>query len=75
MSHTPKRFLSTLLSITPFRARIILYPGSGGVAFGLQRGVVDDQAADKAQEEGQQEANQLVVIHEYILLSRLVLSL
>ena len=39
-------------------------PGSGGVALGLQGGVVDDQAADKAQEEGQQETNQLVVIHE-----------
>ena len=38
-------------------------PSSGGVACGLQGGVVDDQATDPAQEEGQQEANQIVVIH------------
>ena len=38
-------------------------PSSGGVACGLQGGMVDDQAADPAQEEGQQEANQIVVIH------------
>ena len=37
--------------------------GSGGVAFGLEGRVVDDQAADPTQEEGQQEANEIVVIH------------
>ena len=38
-------------------------PSSGGMACGLQGGMVDDQATDPAQEEGQQEANQIVVIH------------
>ncbi len=37
---------------------------SGGVAFGLQRSVVDDDTTDKAEEERQQKTNQLVVIHD-----------
>ena len=36
--------------------------GSGGVALGLKVGVVDDDTADPAQEEGQQKTNQIVVI-------------
>ena len=36
--------------------------GSGGVAFNLQRSVVDDQAADPAQEKGKQETHELIVI-------------
>ena len=43
--------------------------GSAGVAFGLQRSVVDDEAADETQEEGQQKTNQIVVGHCSILLS------
>ena len=37
---------------------------SGGVAFGLERGVIDDQTADPAEEEGQNKAYDVVVIHE-----------
>ena len=43
--------------------------GSAGVAFGLQRRVVNDEAADETQEEGQQKTNQIVVGHCSILLS------
>ena len=35
--------------------------GSTGEAFGLQGGVVDDQAADPTQEKGQQETDEIVV--------------
>ena len=44
--------------------------GSAGVAFGLEGSVVDDDASDKAQEEGQQEANHIVVIHDEYLFSK-----
>ncbi|MBP3396412.1 MAG: hypothetical protein J6L87_04475 [Clostridia bacterium] len=37
--------------------------GSAGVALRLQGGVVDDQAADLTQEKGQQETDEIVVIH------------
>ena len=40
-----------------------VHPGAAGVTFRLQVGVVDDDATDKAQEEGQQEANDILVIH------------
>lgn len=38
-------------------------PRSGGKAFGLEGGVVDDDATDEAEEKGQQKANEFVVIH------------
>lgn len=37
--------------------------------FGLERGMIDDDAADEAQEEGQQKADELLVIHGRDLLS------
>ena len=39
-------------------------PGSGGPAFRLQGSVVDDNAADPAQEEGQQKTNEVLVVHD-----------
>lgn len=38
-------------------------PRSGGEAFGLELGVVDDDASDKAEEEGQDKANYVFVVH------------
>jgi hypothetical protein len=38
-------------------------PRSGGEAFGLELGVVDDDASDKAEEEGKDEANYVFVVH------------
>ena len=38
-------------------------PRSGGKAFGLQLGVVDDDASDKAEEEGKDEANYVFGVH------------
>ena len=38
-------------------------PRSGGESFGLKGRVVNDNAADKAQEEGQQKANKVFVVH------------
>ena len=43
--------------------------GSAGVAFGLQAGMVDDEAADPTQEESQQKTNNVIGIHGCILLS------
>ena len=37
--------------------------GSGSIALGLERGVVDDQTADPTQEKGEQKTNEIVVIH------------
>ena len=42
-------------------------PSSGGMACGLQGGMVDDQATDPAQEKGQQEANQIVTFYATIV--------
>ena len=39
-------------------------PRSGGKAFGLQLGVVDDDAADPTKEEGQQETDDVLGIHD-----------
>lgn len=36
---------------------------SAGVAFGLKLGMIDDKATDPTQEEGQQKANEILVIH------------
>ena len=44
--------------------------GSAGVALGLQRSMIDDQATNPAQEESQQKTNQIVVIHYMFLLSQ-----
>ena len=44
--------------------------GSAGVAFGLQVGMVDDEAADPTQEESQQKTNNVIGIHGCILLSQ-----
>jgi hypothetical protein len=38
-------------------------PGSGRITLGLERGMVDDQAADPTQEKGQKKANEIVVVH------------
>lgn len=40
---------------------------SGGITFGLQRGVVDDKATDPTEEEGQQEADELVVVNGVVV--------
>lgn len=44
-------------------------PGSGLKACRLERGMVDNNATNPSKEEGQQEANEVVVIHFKILLS------
>ena len=38
-------------------------PRSGGKAFGLEGGVVDDNATNEAEEKRQQKTNEFVVIH------------
>ena len=38
-------------------------PRSRGEAFGLELGVVDDDASDEAEEEGQDKANYVLVVH------------
>ena len=38
-------------------------PRSGGEAFGLELGVVDDDASDEAEEEGQDKANYVFGVH------------
>ena len=38
-------------------------PRSGGESFGFERGMVDDNAADKSEEEGQQKADKVFVVH------------
>jgi hypothetical protein len=40
--------------------------GSGGVSLGLEAGVIDDKAAEPTQEEGQQKANESVVIFHFV---------
>ena len=42
---------------------------SAGKAFGLQGGMIDNQATDPAQEKSQQKTNQIIVIHCDVLLS------
>ena len=42
-------------------------PSSGGVAFGLQRSVVDNQTADPTEEERQQETDQFGVIDRIVI--------
>ena len=49
-------------------------PGSGGVALGLEGSVVDDEATNEAQEEGQQETNQVLITHYGVLLSQELLK-
>ena len=40
--------------------------GSAGVALGLKLSVVDDNAANPTQEEGQQKTNEILVIHDKV---------
>ena len=42
-------------------------PGSRGEAFGLELGVVDDDASDETEEEGQQKADDVFVVHSMLL--------
>ena len=42
-------------------------PRSGGVAFGLEGGVVDDNAANPTEEEGKKETDELVVVNGIVV--------
>ena len=42
-------------------------PRSRGEAFGLELGVVDDDASDETEEEGQQKADDVFVVHSMLL--------
>ena len=42
-------------------------PRSRGEALGLELGVVDDDASDETEEEGQQKADDVLVVHSMLL--------